>query len=55
MTPPARSRRWVWRALVSALAGSGITAAGLGPISGGALAAGGDHTVTTTTTVEEPP
>ena len=41
MTPPAGSRRWVWRALVSALAGGGITAAGLGPISGGALAAEG--------------
>ncbi|MHB8233908.1 MAG: lytic murein transglycosylase, partial [Solirubrobacteraceae bacterium] len=38
---------------MSALAGSGITAAGLAPLTGGALAAGG--TVTTTTTVEEPP
>jgi soluble lytic murein transglycosylase-like protein len=57
MTPPARSRRWLWRALVSALAGSGITVAGLGPIAGGALAAegtgGGEGTVTTTTTTEE--
>ncbi len=55
-TPP--SRRWVWRALVSALAGSGITAASLGPIAGGALAtegAGtgtGEGTVTTTTSTE---
>jgi membrane-bound lytic murein transglycosylase B len=52
MMPPARSRRWLWRALVSALAGSGITVAGLGPISGGALAAegtgAGEGTVTTT-------
>jgi membrane-bound lytic murein transglycosylase B len=43
----------VWRAVVSALAGSGITAAGLGPLSGGALAAesapAGEGTVTTTT------
>ena len=31
-------RRWVWRALVSALAGSGITAASLGPVAGGAFA-----------------
>ena len=60
MTPPARTRRWIWRALVSALAGSGITVAGLGPITAGALAAennsvgGGEGTVTTTTPAEEP-
>jgi membrane-bound lytic murein transglycosylase B len=32
-------RRRAWRALVSAIAGGGLTAAGLGPLSGGALAA----------------
>jgi membrane-bound lytic murein transglycosylase B len=54
MTPPATSRRWLWRVLVSALAGSGITAASLGPISAGALAGeGGEGTVTTTTPSEE--
>ena len=58
MTPPAASRRWLWRALVSALAGSGITAASLGPISAGALASEGtpgtgEGTVTTTTPAEE--
>jgi membrane-bound lytic murein transglycosylase B len=59
MTPHVRTRRWVWRALASALAGSGITAAGLGPIAAGALAtesppSSGEGTVTTTT-AEEPP
>jgi membrane-bound lytic murein transglycosylase B len=57
MTPPARSRRWVWRALVSALAGSGITAAGLGPVTTGALAAGDSKGTVTTeelTTTEAP-
>ncbi|HLB21890.1 MAG TPA: lytic murein transglycosylase, partial [Solirubrobacteraceae bacterium] len=58
MTPHVRTRRWVWRALASALAGSGITAAGLGPIAAGSLAAenaptSGEGTVTTTT-AEEP-
>ncbi len=55
MTPPADARRWVWRALVSALAGSGLTAASLGAIPGGALAAEGtpgEGTGTTTTPVE---
>ncbi len=52
MTPPARSRRWLWRALVSALAGSGITAAGLGPVSAGALAAEGTGAKGTVTTEE---
>jgi soluble lytic murein transglycosylase-like protein len=32
-------RRRAWRALVTAIAGGGLTAAGLGPLSGGALAA----------------
>ncbi|HEV7529211.1 MAG TPA: lytic murein transglycosylase [Solirubrobacteraceae bacterium] len=59
MTPRPAPRRWLWRALASALAGSGITAASLGPISGGALAVegatgGGEGTVTTTTPAEEP-
>jgi membrane-bound lytic murein transglycosylase B len=57
MTPPAASRRWLWRALVSALAGSGITAASLGPVSSGLAAEGttgtGEGTVTTTTPGEE--
>lgn len=54
------SRRWAWRALLSALAGSGLTAASLGPIAGGALAAEADSgnaansegSLTTTTTSE---
>jgi membrane-bound lytic murein transglycosylase B len=59
MTQPARTRRWMWRALVSALAGSGITVAGLGPVTVGALAAensagAGEGTATTTTSAEEP-
>ncbi len=52
MTPPARSRRWIWRALVSALAGSGITAAGLGPVTAGALAVEGSGAKGTVTTEE---
>jgi membrane-bound lytic murein transglycosylase B len=37
--PMIRPRRWVWRAMLSALAGGGLTAAGLsGPFVGGALA-----------------
>ncbi len=32
MTPAPGGRRWAWRALLSALAGSGLTVAGLGPI-----------------------
>jgi soluble lytic murein transglycosylase-like protein len=39
MMSATNPRRWAWRALISALAGSGLTAAGLGPLSGGALAA----------------
>jgi soluble lytic murein transglycosylase-like protein len=38
MTPSSGARKWAWRALLSALAGGGLTAAGLGPISA-ALAA----------------
>jgi hypothetical protein len=38
MTSSNGARRWAWRALLSALAGGGLTAAGLGPISA-ALAA----------------
>ncbi len=35
-----RARGWAWRAMLSALAGGGLTAAGLGgPLAGGALAA----------------
>ncbi len=35
-----RSRGWAWRAMLSALAGGGLTAAGLGgPLAGGALGA----------------
>ena len=52
MTQPAPTRRWMWRALVSALAGGGITAASLGPIATGALAGegslGSEEAVTTT-------
>src|SRR6201994_2241422 len=33
MTAAHGTRRWAWRALLSALAGGGLTAAGLGPIS----------------------
>ncbi|MFI4989675.1 MAG: lytic murein transglycosylase [Solirubrobacterales bacterium] len=39
MTPASGARRRIWRALISAIAGGGLTAAGLGPLSGGALAA----------------
>ena len=60
MTPPSNTRRRAWRALVSALAGSGLTAAALGPLAPGALAAentgtteGSTGTTTTTTTTEE--
>lgn len=56
-------RRRAWRALISAIAGGGLTAAGLGPLSGGALAAenwsGGEAegtgTTPTETTPSEPP
>jgi soluble lytic murein transglycosylase-like protein len=56
MPMTAGSRKWAWRVLISALAGSGLTAAGLGPIAGGALAAeagaGGSETWTTTSPSE---
>jgi membrane-bound lytic murein transglycosylase B len=55
MIPP-NPRRWVWRALLSALAGSGLTTVGLGPLAGEALAAEGstsEGSVTTTTPSEE--
>jgi soluble lytic murein transglycosylase-like protein len=53
MTPAYGPRRWAWRALLSALAGGGLTAAGLGPVSAGALAAeasSGNNTEGTVTT-----
>ncbi len=38
--PPLNSpRRWTWRAVLSVLAGGGLTAAGLAPLPAGALAA----------------
>ncbi len=56
MTPAPAARRRVWRALISAIAGGGLTAAGLGPLSGGALAAenwtGGESEGTGTTPTE---
>ena len=39
MTAPSGVRRRLLRALISAIAGGGLTAAGLGPVAGGALAA----------------
>jgi soluble lytic murein transglycosylase-like protein len=52
-------RRRAWRALISAIAGGGLTAAGLGPLSGGALAAenwsGGEAEGTGTTPTETTP
>jgi hypothetical protein len=57
MTPSTGARRWAWRALLSALAGGGLTAAGLGPIATGALAAetpaGGSSEGAVTTTPGE--
>jgi soluble lytic murein transglycosylase-like protein len=57
MTSSSGARRWAWRALVSALAGGGLTAAGLGPVSAGALAAetpsGGTSEGAVTTTPNE--
>jgi membrane-bound lytic murein transglycosylase B len=41
MTPGSARRSRAWRALISALAGGGITAASLGPLSAGAIAAEG--------------
>jgi membrane-bound lytic murein transglycosylase B len=52
-------RRRAWRALISAIAGGGLTAAGLGPLSGGALAAenwtGSESEGTGTTPTETTP
>jgi soluble lytic murein transglycosylase-like protein len=52
-------RRRAWRALISAIAGGGLTAAGLGPLSGGALAAenwtGSEQEGTGTTPTETTP
>src|SRR5882757_7705764 len=39
MTAASGARKRAWRALTAALAGGGLTAVGLGPLSGGALAA----------------
>ena len=58
-----RARGWAWRAMLSALAGSGLTVAGLGgPLAGGALAADapvgasspGEGTTTPATTTPAP-
>ncbi len=52
-------RRRAWRALISAIAGGGLTAAGLGPLAGGALAAenwsGSESEGTGTTPTETTP
>src|SRR6478672_564719 len=52
------SRRWAWRALLSALAGGGLSAGGLVSLPGGAFAAESpptaEGTVTTTTPSETP-
>lgn len=61
MTSARTRRRWAWRALVSALAGGGLTA--FGPLSTGALAAessgpsseGTPTTSTSTETTSQPP
>jgi soluble lytic murein transglycosylase-like protein len=64
MTAAFGVRRRAWRALVSLIAGGGLTAAGLGPLAGGAIASeawsGGEAegtgtTPTETTTTEAPP
>ena len=63
MTAASGIRRRAWRALISAIAGGGLTAAGLGPLSGGALAAEnwqgseaeGTGTTPTETMPSEPP
>ncbi len=49
MPPLSSPRRWAWRAVLSALAGAVITAAGLGPLSGGALGAEAPASSPTTT------
>jgi membrane-bound lytic murein transglycosylase B len=56
MTPGSARRSRAWRALISALAGGGITAASLGPLSAGAVAtAGSSVTLGPVKTVEAPP
>jgi membrane-bound lytic murein transglycosylase B len=61
MTPGGAKRSRAWRALISALAGGGITAASLGPLSAGAIATEGsgasatEGAVTTTSASEAPP
>src|SRR6202035_3967416 len=56
MTPGSARRSRAWRALISALAGGGITAASLGPLSAGAVATGGSGvTLGPVRTVEAPP
>jgi soluble lytic murein transglycosylase-like protein len=59
MTAASGIRRRAWRALVSVIAGGGLTAVGLGPLSGGALAAeswtGGEAEGTGTTPTETTP
>ncbi|HUA74410.1 MAG TPA: lytic murein transglycosylase [Solirubrobacteraceae bacterium] len=62
MMPPPGVPRWAWRALLSVLAGGGITAASLGPASGalaaenwsGSEAEGTGTTPTQTTPSEQP-
>jgi hypothetical protein len=59
VTAASGIRRRAWRALISAIAGGGLTAAGLGPLSGGALAAenwtGSESEATGTTPTETTP
>jgi membrane-bound lytic murein transglycosylase B len=56
MTPGSARRSRAWRALISALAGGGITAASLGPLSAGAIATGGAGvSLGPVKTVEAPP
>jgi murein DD-endopeptidase MepM/ murein hydrolase activator NlpD len=56
MTPANGARRWAWRALLSALAGGGLSAAGLIPVTGALAAetpAGGASEGAVTTTPAE--
>jgi membrane-bound lytic murein transglycosylase B len=56
MTAAPGTRRWAWRALLSALAGGGLTAAGLGPISAALAAetpASGSSEASATTTTSQ--
>ncbi len=59
MTPGSARRSWAWRTLISALAGGGITAASLSPLTAAAVAAEGANGSategsTTTSTTEAP-